>query len=159
MPSKHWRLPSFGVCKTQGITACTEQWKHKLCFYYLVVHWLKTAPYLISVRQCYLLSKTAFSCHHKRGIGSSHNMQDKISVRSRRKHQLFTRHKLFLIYTQYLIPGSQEYELCFKNNMLTSHLPSKDRRAQVQCKIEQICQVYFKEHGDRRLIKQAKATG
>lgn len=72
------------------------------------------------LEKCFLLSSLEstllFSYYAEQNLGQN-----------REKHQLLIRHKLFLIYTQCLIPGSQKCKLCFKNNMLTSHLSAKDR--------------------------------
>lgn len=73
-----------------------------------------------ALEKCFLLSSLEstllFSYYAEQNLGQN-----------REKHQLLIRHKLFLIYTQCLIPGSQKCKLCFKNNMLTSHLSAEDR--------------------------------
>lgn len=97
---------------------------------------------LSALEKCSLLSLLGstllFSCKTKSEAGE------------KKTHLLLIRHKLFPIYTQYLIPGSQKCRLYFRNNMLTSHLSAADRSPSSIQNTEQTLQAHSKEHADLR---------
>lgn len=130
VPSRYVRSQSFWVLDTQNTIVCTcfliwedkNRGKKKILAQLFSSEVVKspTAADFNILEKCFLLSSLEstllFSYYAEQNLGQN-----------REKHQLLIRHKLFLIYTQCLIPGSQKCKLCFKNNMLTSHLSAKDR--------------------------------
>lgn len=136
VPSRYVRSPSFWILNF-GIITCTHFLISKdknsdkksgiqqfPLFSSEVVKNPTAADFNVLVffalEKCFLLSSVGSTL-----LFSSYAEQN--LSQNRGKHQLLIRHKLFLIYTQCLIPGSQKCKLCFKNNMWTSHLFPEDR--------------------------------